>query len=196
MTEDMFKGLFYSYFKNYSSKHISKLVKITASTTNTVYQAPIILIDPNADSSKLWQSNSFENSSITLTLLRERLLISSYSLKSRTGWNKYTPFEWVLEGSNDQKNWVLIHHKLNGTELIESGSRGNWECTSSIPFNSFKLTQLHENRKNEERYKYMFTLGKIELFGTIFPNGPVTCYQRKRNEIGPHIILFLVINCS
>ena len=42
MVDAMFKGIFYSYFKNYSSKFINKLVKIEASTTSSSFGKPEI----------------------------------------------------------------------------------------------------------------------------------------------------------
>ena len=180
MSEDIFKGVFYSYFMNHSTKHINRLVKIKANSTH--FGKPINLLDPNVNSSQRednWQSRSIENSSLTITLLRERLKISSYSLKSRTDWTHNTPYEWILEGSNDLMNWETIHHKPHGDELIYANTTGHWECSSSIPFRFFKLTQLNENKKSDEIYKYMFTLNKIEFFGTLFPNEPMTCINRK-----------------
>ena len=82
MSEDIFKGVFYSYFMNHSTKHINRLVKIKASSTH--FGKPINLLNPNVNSSLRednWQSLSKVNSSLTITLLRERLKISSYSLK-------------------------------------------------------------------------------------------------------------------
>lgn len=193
----MFKGIFYSYFKNYSSKFINKLVKIEASTTSSSFGKPIILLNPDVNGASftdIWQSESIENSSITISLLKERLLISSYSLKTRTFWSKNTPYEWVLEGSNDLINWVMIHHKSRGNELIATNSAGNWNCPSSAPYRFFKFIQLGENYKNNEDQRYMLTLSKIEFFGMIYPNERVTCYQRKRNDIKYSILLLIAIN--
>ena len=187
MTEDIFKGIFYSYFTNHSSKHINRLVKIKASSTN--FGNPINLLKPNSGN---WQSKNIENSSLTITLLRERLMISSYSLKSRTDWSYNTPYEWVLEGSNDLINWETIHHKPRGDDLINIGSTGNWKCSSSVPFRHFKLMHLNENLKSDDTCKYMLTLNKVELFGTIFPNNLITCFQRKMNNINCYAILFTI----
>ena len=154
------------------------------------------MTDPKITSSSReygWQSDSIENSSVTITLLRDRLKISSYSLQTRKDRDVNTPYEWILEGSNDLMNWETIHHKSHGDELINKSSKGHWECSSSIPFRFFKLTQLHENRKNTEEQKYMFSLSKIELFGTLFPNEPITCFNQKTNNIKYNILLALII---
>ena len=185
MTTDIFKGVMYSYFKNYSSESINKLVKIKASSTNANVGQANVLINPNInrnDKAGIWQSRSEENSSVTITLLRERLMISSYSLRSRTDRDHNNPYEWVLEGSNDRVNWETLHHKPHGNEFMGRSKQGNWPCTSSIPLKYFKLTQLHENYHKLDSEKYMFSLSKIELFGTRFPNEPITCNQRKRSN--------------
>ena len=182
MTEDIFKGIFYSRFMHYSSKYINKLVKIKANSTN--FGNPNNLLNPNVNGSLKednWQSLNIENSSLTITFLKERLKISSYSLKSRTDKTDNTPYEWVLEGSNDLINWETIHHKPHGEELIHANNTGNWKCSSSVPFRHFKLIQLNENEHFNEINKYKLSLNKIELFGVIFPDFPITCYQRKRN---------------
>ena len=179
----------------YSSKNIEQFVNIKASSTN--FGTPINLLDPNLSSphdSDNWQSKSVENSSLIITLLRERLKIHSYSLKSRTDWNVNNPYEWILEGSNNYIYWETIHHKLHGNELIDANSTGNWKCSSSVPFRHFKLTQLNENRKNNDEQKYMFTLHKIEFFGTIFPNEPMTCFHRSTNNIKYYLFLLFPNN--
>ena len=186
MTDDLFKGLFYSYYKKYSTSFINKFVKIEASSTNPTLGQPRVLIDPSIDSSNRtdnWQSSSTKNSSITLTLLKERLLISSYSLRARTDSNANMPLEFVLEGSNNQVSWETIHHKENGTELVTAGSKKNFKCSSSIPFSCFKLTMLNENYHKVDSEKYLFTLSKIELFGKVVPTKTRTYDQRKMHDI-------------
>ena len=193
MSNVPFHGIFYSYFKNYTKDQINKLVKIKTNGDNPTCGPPDGLINPDVNSSARtdnWQSSGKKNSSFTISLLRERILVSSYSLRSRLDADYNTPYEWVLEGSNDLKNWVQIHHKPKGDELVRIRSEGNWICNTQKSFSSFKLTQLNENYNNS----YLFSLNKIELFGKLSANDPITCYKRYRFTIQSRILLYALIS--
>ena len=141
--ETSFKGVFYSLGKRHPNVPINKLVKVTPSSTYPGRGNAIYVIDPHFSytTENNWISESRVNSSFTFSFINDRLLIKSYIIKTRTDNIYCCPIEWVMEGSNDDINWIQIHHKESGTEQCEIGKVVRHNCFAKQPFKSFKITQ-------------------------------------------------------
>ena len=167
-----FDGIFNFYHKYYPGASIQNHVKIKTSSDFPGRGNPYYVIDPKITSTELtmnWLSESYENSSFMIIFQRDILMLSSYSLRARLDNYYNLPKEFVLEGSNDLSNWVFLHHKQRGDELTTKGNERNWKVNSNNYFRAFKLTMLGENYHLYDNEKYIFSLNKLEVFGTIHP---------------------------
>ena len=194
-----FDGIFNFYHTHYPNTAIKKLVKVKTSSEWGGRGDPYYVIDPNISSSSIetnWLSDSIENSSYMVIFQRDLLQLTSYSLRSRLDKNYNTPKEWILEGSNDQRNWKFLHHKERGNELIDKGSEGNWTSNVNEFFRMFRLTMLGENKMGNSSQKYVFSLNKFEVFGKLKPYfSGLTCKAHHRyNKRTELVLLFVLIS--
>ena len=120
------------------------------------------------------------------------LKLSSYSLRARLDKDINTPLEWILEGSNEMKSWSFLHHKERGYELAYRGNEGNWEVDAKVFFRMFKLTMLGENIKYAEDQRFIFSLNKVEVFGTLSPFKEVLSCKGKQRNI-PNVVYVLML---
>ncbi len=103
---NLFDGIFNFYYTYYPNSSISNLVKVRASSSLGGRGNPIYVIDPAVTATSIdanWISQNIENSSFTVIFQRDKLMITSYSLRARLDKNINTPLEWIVEGSNDLK---------------------------------------------------------------------------------------------
>ena len=184
ISSEDFQGVLYYFHTWYNSTLIKKLVKLEVTSTVSGRGSPYNAINPfilSRKSEDNWVADSKENNSFTIKLLRDRLKIESYAMRSRIDRDHNMPLEFILEGSNDNINWKLLHHKERNEELKKQDSKGNWTITSNNnePFRSFRITQIGENYHKTENEKYVFGFNKIELFGTLIATEKYTCKNRK-----------------
>ena len=170
--EEELNGLFNYTFYGYHSKHIyENIVTASASSIYDDRGDPKITIDPTyikSTSNDEWISKSEVNSNITVSFIKHLFSIDSYTLKSRKGIEVNCPLEWVLEATNDMKNWKRIHYKLNGSELVGNNVTYHTKCPHEEFFQYYRFTMIGENYHKLEEEKYMFALGQIEFFGSLF----------------------------
>lgn len=110
-----------------------------------------------------WISKNQKNSWILFNFNNKRVSPSGYTIRNlnKGGWFSHSPQGWRLEGSNDQKNWVVIHEVKNNTTFQKSNEVGIFACQTSQYFSFLKLTQIQENL-NKSDY---FVLNFIDFFG-------------------------------
>ena len=195
-----FRGIFYSFGVHYPDAPITDLVDVTASSTAYNRGNVLYVIDPKktySSSEEGWISTSEENSSITVTLLRDNLTLSSYALRSRLEYETNFPLEWMLEGSNDQTNWELLHHKTRGDELKGLGRVGRWKCPTDKAFKSFRLTQIGVNSYTDEAAKYVFSMNKFELYGKLgISFASFTCRPHSQSMSFVCLVINLLLNSN
>ena len=121
-----------------------------------------------------WISDNEENSSIVIQFIRDKLSLSSYSVKMRTDFSYNYPLEWNLEGSNDGFEWELVHHKERNKDLSSPGKVGTYRCSGkrlriekmskkncvNVDFSYASLHFLHSRlRENKKMIRVMHPLG-------------------------------------
>ena len=170
--EGQHNGIFHIAFSKYPPNFVyGNIVTAFASSTYPQRGDPTIVINPYADkneSTENWLSDNFTNSNITVSFVNHLFSIESYILQSRQNINYNCPLEWVLEATNDMKNWKQIHYKLNGSELVGNNVTYHTKCPHEEFFQYYRFTMIGENYHKLEEEKYMFALGQIEFFGSLF----------------------------
>ena len=167
---DLLDGLFSHLFQIRSKSQIQKFVQVTASSTLSGRGDPFTTIDPIMDKSDYytnWISESQENSSITISFVKHQFAINSYTLQRRINHSDNYPLQWILEATNDRNNWFLIHNKIKGEELSTS-TPFHWVCPQKEFYREYKFTMIGENSWHYDYLKYMFAIGTIEFFGSLF----------------------------
>ena len=196
MSSVSFNGIFTFYHTYYPRTSIQKFVKVKTSSDYGGRGSSYSVVDPNItmNTDKMnWLSKSEENSSFMIIFQRDILKLSSYSLKARVDQGFNTPREWVLEGSNDLMNWKQLHHKERGDELTTIGSEGNWSSDVNEYFRMFRLMMLGENKMHVESEKYIFSMNKLEVFGTLHPFVKMFSCKCKQNIKSSTVLLLIIM---
>ena len=165
---DNFDGIFRSVGNRTKPEEFRKFVKVDGPFVSERGK-PIDMINHSITSTDPlynWISTTGENTSFIVTFLKNRIKMSGYSFKSRTDLYGNYPAEWIVEGSNNKKNWEFIHHHERSNEIASKGAEGTWNCTSSFFYKSIKVTQLGSNAATVDN-KYYFSMYRIEFFGKI-----------------------------
>ena len=158
------KGII-DYFRNNSK--INEEIKITASS---VYDSSIILNNLFNIENKLSVYTKNElNSWFCFEFQKSRIIISNYLMKSNnSGPNNWHPKSWVLEGSNDNKEWLKIDEQnncsfLNGDLISHLFDIQNHEIESNIAFKYLRIRQTSVNWAGNRSLDFC----SIEFFGKI-----------------------------
>lgn len=108
-----FEGIF-NYFQ--SNGNFEKFVNITASSTLSPERSQNNVILHN-DTSKWFASQDQQNSWICFDFKENKVNLTNYVLKSYDADDEQHPKNWIIEGSNDNKNWDKIDEKINCDSL-------------------------------------------------------------------------------
>ena len=192
----MRKGALATLARYFPTTSFDKLINVTPSSTLSGRGDAFLVFDPRHDfKDYCWISENKENSSITIQFMRDKLSLSSYSVKMRTDFSYNYPLEWNLEGSNNGNEWELVHHKERNKDLSSPDKVGTFICNNSKLFSFFKLTQIGANDYKREEEMYHFALKKVEFYGKFeFPLASFTCYYMKSTSSRCVAMLILLLS--
>lgn len=134
-------------------------------TSNSIYSTciPKNLIDYQSEN--FYYSLDDPKACVCFDFKDKKLQISSYSLKSSNfGPNDYHLKNWVLEVSNDQKNWEIIDEHNDDPVLNGQGIIVTFKTKTQNSFYQFiRLRQTRTNWYGD----YQIRLSKIEFYGKL-----------------------------
>jgi hypothetical protein len=111
-----------------------------------------------------WASLNVPNSWICFDFRNTQISVKSYTLNSDSKISQI-PVHWVVEGSNDQNNWMEIDKKdtqeLDGRSIVK-----NFSCSTHHSSKFFRFIRLRQTGINNSNYDY-FCLRNIEFFGVL-----------------------------
>jgi hypothetical protein len=118
---------------------------------------------------QFWNSKNKENSWICIEFQDVVINPTGYLLRS---WNSlYGPLQnWKLEGSKDNKNWVLLDKQTNSDALNGKCVEGKFPCYTNDTFSYFKLIQIGTNGSRDRQFNLEFHLTFVEFSGEITIN--------------------------
>ena len=137
-----------------------------------------------------------ENSSYTIFLKNNALALTHYTLKSRT-WNDYNcPRSFLMEASNDNKEYRTLHSITNSDYLCGLSKIKTFKTRRIEAFRYFRIRQTGLTLSNNNN----LVLHKIELFGNLCPlnkkcNFPQlnTCNTNRRSFVSIPLLIYLLI---
>lgn len=140
-------------------KHLgSDLIEITASSLHEGSPQNAIIYD---DESKIFYSQNYENSWLTFHFKKHKIIPLAYTIK-RTHIYAH-PVNWIIEGSNDNKNWKEINQQNNCKALNEyKPFTFNIDIRESFRF--IKMTMIG---KNSSGMTYCLIIESFEIYGII-----------------------------
>lgn len=159
-----FSGIFKELTKeNGCNIHDAKIIEITGNK-NHIYNVPYsILVDFNTFN--CYGSSNEENSYLCFDFKFHSVAISAYSIKSSNYAIPAFLKSWNIEGSNDQKEWIIL----------DSHSEDDILCSRAV----IKTFKINDRNKSNQYFKYIrlittglssrsvdqFEITNIEFFG-------------------------------
>lgn len=156
-----FNGIL-NYLRSKSNGKIESEVNITASTYQNSHEPWYVVL--YEDQSKQFFTNNTPNSWICFDFKDHKVIPTNYTCKAHdTGLNGDHPKSWVIEGSNDNKEWTVIDEQkdsdfLNGSYLVHTF---NIENKDEKKFQYIKMRLIGPNCNNCHEIK----LNAFELYG-------------------------------
>ena len=189
----LFEGLINHIYLNTDSSTYSLIITTSESSLFPDRRPSSILIDPKHTSTDTYEqfvTQSIENSNFTISFLKHKVKLQSYSLKSRTDSYLNLPRQWIVEGINDIKSEV-IHAPEPNTDLDGVSKEKNYIINNENFYTSFRFTQIGENQASNQN-KYSFSMNKVEFFGTIVLAH--ICTSQSTIHIFIPILFFIFLN--
>ena len=143
----------------------SALCIIAKTCCNPKYRVSNII--PMSGNNFSYISANASNESITVYFKNAKLRVTEYLIQSDPGASKgFCPFSWMLEGSCDGREWLVVDEVHNNRSLNENSLQVFFKVPTSLrPMSYFRLTQLDAIHKKNKK---MF-IGAFELFGELYP---------------------------
>lgn len=115
-----------------------------------------------------YTSNPEINSHICFDFKSYKVAVSAYSIKSSNQKNANYLFSWVLEGSDNKNDWVVIDSHSNDRCLCSKSKSCSFVIEDkSIADQKFRYIQIRMTGKSP-RNNFIFSITNIELFGKYF----------------------------
>jgi hypothetical protein len=152
------------------------LNELTKKCGGNVHEKGIVNITSSGDAyNKCWQlvnhgwTDSYISQNTTspwvcFDFKDSQIAVRSYSVKSALGRMRF-PVSWVIEGSNDQYEWVIIDQR-HTKELVGSGMVKNFPCPGGHLPEFFRFVRIRQIGRNSSDDDYLILTG-IEFFGVV-----------------------------
>ena len=158
---DGFDGIF-----NYMGKNskIEEEVEVTRSSNGGGCR-PIRLVNFDKSNNGLCTCST-KNEWICFELKKHKVIPKYYSIKTHgDGQNSYHPRTWVIEGSNDGKNWEKIDEQINCSYLNGRYCSHTFQI-ENLKQEEFNFIRMKLTDKNWRNDNYL-CISAFELFGTL-----------------------------
>ena len=167
--QNEFSGIF-RYLGNISNGDIEKEVKFSCSSLHPnpkneydIQPKNVALFSARI---KVFSSDQQRNSYLCFNFNENRVIPSVYSIRTTEKFTScYDHRSWIIEGSNDNKNWIELSRvndceQLNGFDKIHSFWI-NQNCSKEFQYIKITLTQ------DLNSYNCYFIIDSFEIYGTL-----------------------------
>jgi hypothetical protein len=159
------KGILYELREIHGGNvHEKGIVAITSSGDYYNDYKPQRVADPVQPEGHGWSSSRLPNSWICFDFGNHRLTVSSYTLRSDplfSGRRDWHPLKWVIEGSDDGRDWTVIDKK-DTHEMVGKGVIRNFMCPNNGQ--SFRMVRLRQTGPNSYGSDFL-VVSRVEFFG-------------------------------
>lgn len=94
----------------------------------------------------------------------QRISLSAYTLKHYNSWDTEALRNWVLEGSNDRKQWDVLRSHDNDTSLSKKGASKTWSVKRNR--GPYRYVRVRMTGPNSNKHYYL-ALSGAEFYGTL-----------------------------
>lgn len=133
----------------------------------TAYGDPECLIGQRAAGDAYWESPSSARDPFVQFDFGDdaRVAIDGYTLVSAPNeMSDRVPTDWLLAGSNDQEDWVILDDVAGSSALRGAGQAASFSCDSQNAFFRYVRLQMPAVNANGD---WAFRLSGVELFGEL-----------------------------
>lgn len=159
-------GVFY-FLKNKNKKEIAKHQIINVIPSSCSVRDPKAIIDSNQP--EVFQTEDRANQWIAFEFRDMKMKVTSYTLQSYYNGkpNFANPKNWILEGSDDGREWVEMDRHEDCPDLNNKNAIQNYKIKGDFKeFKYIRVKQIGKNWANKDQ----LTLSKVELFGDLYEN--------------------------
>lgn len=113
-------------------------------------------------------TNSERNSWLMYDFKNLKVRPTHYSIRSRPcGSNNFHLKSWVIEGSNDQNNWIVLDYRNNIDKLNNKSAFSTFKINEYYSKNDFyRFLRLRQTGPNTAG-NHQLCLSSLEYFGSI-----------------------------
>lgn len=162
---NQFKGIIHKLTEECGGNVCDKgVVTVSASSVYSSTYEPKYVVDLD-NNNKMLFSNDLPNSWIKFDFKERKINPTHYSIKSHTTYvTKSHLKEWVIEGSNDDNDWVTLDSRNNDTSLNNYLACNTFQIKSQNQFFQYiRLKQTGPNNYNRN----LLAITSIEFFGKL-----------------------------
>jgi regulator of replication initiation timing len=153
-----------SYLNSVDSNPV--LLITSSSYGSTMQQENILKTDENCH----WLSKNELNSWIIFNFQNKNICPQGYLIRKGSINYQNSPQGWKLEGSNDQKNWVILNEVKNCDVFKKEKQEGIFRFETCQFFQFHRFTQIQEDIwkfNGSSPSEYYFLLNFVEFYGKI-----------------------------
>ena len=146
------------------------IINITASSYANDSHHPLKAIEYD-NNGYFHTNNCVVNEWLCVDFKERKVRPSHYSLKSYARYykNNFNLQTWVIEGSNDEKEWKTIDSRTNDRSLDDTDASNTFEIKNNSDNNEFyrylRIRQTGQNTYTSTDYRMIVT--SLEFFGSI-----------------------------
>ena len=98
-------------------------------------------------------TNDEENSWLKYDFIKRKVHPTGYLITTRNDFDMHHPRNWVIEGSNNDNDWIILDTRQNETSLNDIGIT----CTFNIKPQecNYRYLRIHQNGTNSSGSYYL-----------------------------------------
>ena len=104
------------------------------------------------------------NASVNFHLINNVIILSNYTIRSHITNDNFL-YNWQLFGSNNNKDWTLLHGKGESDDLI-NGNTKTYDINNDKPFSCLRIEMNGTTKNNNPTLRIL----NIDFYGLIFRN--------------------------
>lgn len=132
------------------------------------------------DLQSCFHSRNELNSTLTYDFKNYRVIPTSYSIRTNPwgGKGHYHMMSWVLEGSNDENNWIILDRKVEDKSLDMINNENTFKCNlvsngdgknNAVSFRFLRIRNTGPNSGSNQALNNVMNIGALEFFGKLIP---------------------------
>lgn len=156
-----------NFIRKKTNNNVKNMIKLSSSSMN--YSNTPYNVCKHDNDNIFYQSKNEKNSWICFDFKEHKIIPTNYTIKSIPyESNNNHPKSWVVEGSNDNIDWITIDEVkncdlLNGFSKIHTFNISN---PVNTPFRYVRIRQTSNNWYASGEW-YFFSIGSVEFYGSL-----------------------------